>query len=357
MTQRPRDQHPTPGEDDADHLDTDRPNTDRADTDRPDTDHDELADLDDLLQLQHHLQSALHEELHAGRIDEASLHAGTRHQLRRRIQHRRRTRAVAGAFTLAAVIALPLGLHWSAEPSVRTVPAASLTPTPTGTPTQTPVPTAAQTPAQTAAGTSTLSKSPASTPSVDSTAGSSVGLANPDVPVAYDIPDMTRTRAALPAGLVVLGDRGQYPKSPTVMGQACSSRPFDPPMVAGRQITWWNEIQRWPNQASVDLVVTGRATGGGPIAFDALVANTGVCRFTDPTTPFAITVAGADQTWAAHTDSNGLPFVSGAARVGDLIVGITVLHPAQDAVSELTTLLTAAVADLRASGLPAAEGR
>ncbi|WP_432512230.1 hypothetical protein [Kineococcus sp. SYSU DK001] len=44
-------------------------------------------------------------------------------------------------------------------------------------------------------------------------------------------------------------------------------------------------------------------------------------------------------------------------RVGDLIVGVTVLHPAQDAVGELTTLLTAAVADLRASGPPAAEGR
>ncbi|WP_380176054.1 hypothetical protein ACFEMC_10375 [Kineococcus sp. DHX-1] len=352
MTQHPRDRHPIFG---FGQEHADRHTADRSDPER-----------EDLLELQDRLQSALHAELSAGRIDEPGLHAGTRHQLHRRIQHRRRTRAAVGALALAAVAAVPLGLRWTAQPSVRTVPAASLAPTPTQTSAQTP----AQTPAPTPASTSTPSASPPSTtttssttsitPSIGSTAGSSVGLANPNVPVAYDIPDMTRTRASLPAGLTVLSDGGQYPKSPTVMGQECSSRPFDPPMVAGRQITWWNGSQRSSTQSQVDLVVTGRAAGGGPVAFDALVANTGVCRFTDPTTPFALTVAGADQTWAARTDSNGLPFISGAARLGDLIVGITVLHPSADQaaqVSDLTTLLTAAVADLRASGLPAADGR
>ncbi|MEZ0163181.1 hypothetical protein AB2L27_00205 [Kineococcus sp. LSe6-4] len=305
------------------------------------------AGRDDLLELQRDLRSALHDELHAGRIDEPGLHTGTRHRLRRRLRRRRRTRAVVGAFALVAAVGVPLGLQWTSQPSVRTTPATSPTSAPTSTATST--------------ATATSSTSPPVVPtSSTSTSGSSVGLANPDVPVAYDIPDMTRTRAALPTGLTVLGDYGQYPRSPTVMGQECSSRPFDPPMVAGRQISWWNGSQRSATQNAVDLVVTGRAPGGGPIAFDALVADTGVCRFTEPTTPFAITVAGADETWAAHTDSNGLPFVSGAARVGDLIVGITVLHPSQDEasqVAELTTVLTAAVADLRASGLPAVEGR
>lgn len=348
MTQHPRDEHPIFGfgEEHAEQPTTDH--TDQADPERA-----------DLLELQDDLQTALHAELGAGRIDEPGLHAGTRHQLRRRMQHRRRTRAAVGALALAAVVAVPLGLRWSAEPSVRTVPAAAPTSSSTSTSTATPVPMSTAT--QTSAGAASPSTSPTGASTSSSpTAGSSVGLANPNISVAYDIPDMTRTRAALPAGLTVLGDHGQYPKSPTVMGQECSSRPFDPPMVAGRQITWWNENQRWPNQAAVELAVTGRATGGGPIAFDALVANTGVCRFTDPTTPFTITVAGADQTWAAHTDSNRLSFTSGAARVGDLIVGITVEHLAQDEasqVSQLTTLLTAAVADLRASGLPAAEGR
>ncbi|NAZ84043.1 hypothetical protein GTR02_19740 [Kineococcus sp. R8] len=181
-------------------------------------------------------------------------------------------------------------------------------------------------------------------------------LANPDVPVAYDVPDMTRAAAALPPGLTLLSDAGQYPRSPTVMGQACSSRPFDPPMVAGRQFTWVDERQRWPDQFTVDLVVTGRQTGGGPVAFQALVQDSGVCRFPDAVDPFALTVAGADETWAARYRPEGLTQVLGAARVGDLVVGVSLNSP-EDGPAQLAAVLTAAVDDLRASGLPAADGR
>ncbi len=144
------------------------------------------------------------------------------------------------------------------------------------------------------------------------------------------------------------------------MGQECSSRPFDPPMVAGRQITWWNGSQRSSTQSQVDLVVPA----GPPAGAGRLRRPRGQHRRVPVHRPHHAALPShrhrGDQTWAARTDSNGLPFVSGAARIGDLIVGITVLHPSADQaaqVSDLTTLLTAAVADLRASGLPAADGR
>lgn len=276
-------------------------------------------------------------------VDQDRLNAGV--STRRRRRRRTRRLQMAGA-ALVVAAGVPLAVQAWPTSTVSTTPAS-----------QSPAPALTQ--AEATAG--PASPSPSTTPAPTSTptappATSTSGLANPDVPVAYDIPDMTRAAAALPAGMSVLSDMGQYPKSPTVMGQECSSRPFDPPMVAGRQFTWVNEAQRWPRQEGVDLVVTGRATGGGPVAFDALVGNWGVCRFTEETQPFDLTIAGAEQTWAAQTDSQGLARVSGAARVGDLIVGVSIWYP-QDGRAELAALLTAAVTDLQTSGLPAAEGR
>ncbi|PPK90170.1 hypothetical protein CLV92_12911, partial [Kineococcus xinjiangensis] len=236
------------------------------------------------------------EDKHSESADEPSRAAGTRSR-----HHRtRRLQLVGAALVIAA--AVPIAVQaW------RT----STTPPPS-TRQSTTVP-----PAQTVTITGpTAAASPSDAPPTEAS-----DLTDPNLPVAYDIPDMTRTEAALPAGMTRLGASGQYPNSPTVPGQACGPLAFNPPMVAGRQFAWIGANQSDPEQELIEVAVTGRRTGGGPMTFDALVGNWGVCRFTEDFEPFDLAIPGADQTWAAHTHRNGNTQISGAARVGDLLVG------------------------------------
>ncbi|WP_180357549.1 hypothetical protein [Streptomyces sp. NP160] len=177
--------------------------------------------------------------------------------------------------------------------------------------------------------------------------------------VAYEIPDVATaaaTSAALPAGVRLGMDLGQYRLEPTVPGQACGS---DDDAVAGRQWSWAEDPQSNDvDQVSVDLVVTGWPTGSGARAFRDAVDDTGACRWTsDPISPAAVSVTGADDAWVASFADNGLDLTRGAARVGDLVVGVEVWNPPSGSTGEVQRLLAAVTAELAASGLPAAANR
>jgi len=166
--------------------------------------------------------------------------------------------------------------------------------------------------------------------------------------VAYAIPDLALPEALLPAGHDPVSDLGQYRLQPSVPGQACSSRP--PFNVAGRQWTWIGS-----GRASVTVVVTGWRAGRGSAAFDDVVQDAGTCRFMDDVRSVPASVASAQQAWVASaTTSTGLSPTYGAARVGDLLVGVEVLEPPSDGPALVADLLGAVADAMLASGIPAA---
>lgn len=177
--------------------------------------------------------------------------------------------------------------------------------------------------------------------------------------VAYEIPDVASSAdiaAALPPGVQLGQDLGQYRLEPTVPGQYCDGADDD--AVAGRQWSWAADPQsNDPTQISVSLVVTGWPTGAGARAFSDAVEDTGACRWTSvPVSPAAVSAPGADEAWTA-TFRDGGDFTRGAARVGDLVVGVEVWNPPSGSTAEVQRLLAAVSAQLAASGLPAAAGR
>ncbi|WP_432497445.1 hypothetical protein [Kineococcus auxinigenes] len=298
-------------------------------------------DLEDLL------RTALEQDVRTGAVDESALTTGTRTRIRIRHRRRRATWAVA---TLAALAAVPLTVQVLPDGAVRTRPAASPTASPTQRSTGAPPTLAAPTPA---ASTPAVTTPAVTTPAVPSTPLPTTAPADPGA-VAYAVPDLPGLVAALPAGQVLLLDLGQYAKNPTVAGQRCGETPLDPPQIAGRQWGWAQEDSNRLDQTSVEVVVTGWAPGTGPEAFAHLVANDSpTCGFSEDLTRTTVDVPGADETWAARWESNGTPVTAGAARVGDLVVGVTVNDPDVDGDADVARVLTAAVADLRGSSLAA----
>ncbi|WP_337062011.1 hypothetical protein [Kineococcus sp. G2] len=302
-------------------------------------------DVEDLL------RRALERDVRTGAVDERALAAGTRTRIRRRHRRRRATWAVA---TLAALAAVPLTVQALPDGAVRTRPAASTTATEPGPTTAPADPTASPSSTPTAAPPGTPAGTPATAPTVPAPPLPTSAPADPNA-VAYDVPDLPGLVAALPAGQVLLSDVGQYANLPTVAGQGCSGAQIDPPQIAGRQWMWAEENSNRLDQTSVEAVVTGWAPGTGPEAFAHLVANDSrACGFDDDLTPGTVDVPGADETWAARWETNGIPVTAGAARVGDLVVGVTVSNPGPEGDADVARMLTAAVADLRGSGLSAA---
>ncbi|MCI2237003.1 hypothetical protein MO973_41145 [Paenibacillus sp. TRM 82003] len=304
-------------------------------------------DVEDLL------RSALERDVRTGAVDESALTTGTRTRIRRLHRRRRVTWAVA---TLAALAAVPLTVQALPDGAVRTRPAASATATE-------PEPTAATADPTASTPTATPRGTPATAPGVPMTPLPAAPLpatplpttapADPDA-VAYDVPDLPGLVAALPAGQVLLLDLGQYAKNPTVSGQACGGSEIEPPQIAGRQWGYAEEDSNRLDQTSVDVVVTGWAPGTGPGAFGHLVANDSrTCGFSDDLTRRTVDVPGADETWAARWQTDGTPVTAGAARAGDLVVGVTVSNPGPEGDADVARVLTAAVADLRGSGLAA----
>ncbi|WP_432536695.1 hypothetical protein [Kineococcus arenarius] len=176
--------------------------------------------------------------------------------------------------------------------------------------------------------------------------------------VTDDLPDMSRARAAVPAGQTLVNDfeaaGGETPL--TGLGVGCTmGSPSPRRSVAGWEYEWINQAQPSSQRGAVNLAVTAWPTGEGVVVFDAATTGSGTCRFTEGLQPLPITIDGADQAWAARTDSSpGFPVgtysqVSGVVRVGDLLVCASLRNLDTDGTTELTAVLSAAVADLRAA--------
>ncbi|WP_298804691.1 hypothetical protein [uncultured Pseudokineococcus sp.] len=180
--------------------------------------------------------------------------------------------------------------------------------------------------------------------------------------VAYEVPDVGATwSAALPDGQVGLGDLGQYRFQPTVPGQSCNGGSSSPRSVAGRQWMWAEEDSNRLDQTTVGLVVTGWPEGGGPSAFADVVEDDGPCAwYDDVPSPADVAVPSADEAWAGVRRSpvgDGSVILLGAARTGDLVVGVQVQHPAAGDADALTgRLLEAAVLELLAADPGGAAG-
>lgn len=185
--------------------------------------------------------------------------------------------------------------------------------------------------------------------------------------VAYNIPDMTRARSTLPGNQTLMnidGVAGQYRSETPLAGPvACTGDPADTfsvadYSVAGRQFDWADETSP---QHVASLKVTGWPTGTGTVTFQAATTGSLPCAMSGELTTVDVTVPGADESWVVTADLGWSPsYISGSARVGDLIVSASLAASSADAATarseDLVTLLTAAVEDLRASGLPAARG-
>lgn len=279
------------------------------------------------------LEAALRSGLGSGPVDVQALASGTRRGVRRA---RARRRATIGAAALV-VAAVPLGyatvLDRTAVPAQ--VAATSFTTTPEPTTPWTTAPATAPTTAPT-----TSPTPPTATTAVPTASEVTppVSVPEPSQPVqtspsddpnvtAYPIPDAVAfTPADLPAGQRRGVDTKQYRYQPTVLQQSCQEdRPGARP-IAGRQWGWYDE-RRLSETTSIDHVVTGWAPGTGPARFADLVQDRGQCRWLDPVRPVAHSGLPGDEAWAATTVSNRLTYGIAAVRVGDVIVGVTVMHP------------------------------
>ncbi|GAB3462560.1 hypothetical protein AB1207_10195 [Kineococcus endophyticus] len=274
------------------------------------------------------LLAAFESEVRTGPVDERSLATGALTRVRRR-RSRRRVRTAVAAVVLVAAVPLTLQV-W---------PGGSVSTTPVGTPT---------------GSESRLPERPAS-PSTPPTTPTSSGPADPAA--QEPPPPLPRTLATVPTGVELISDSGPYQRenSPLAgLGVTCDLTTVHPSTVSARK--WqWNAVDAPADaQEGVTLLVTRWPTGTAQAAFDGLGSDGAACRFGWAVTPFPVSVQGADQTWAATTDFTGdyqggpVHQVSAAARVGDLAVGVSVesSRPARE--EELTSLLSAAVADLRA---------
>ncbi len=214
---------------------------------------------------------------------------------------------------------------------------------------------------------------PGSTPTVSTTpiaqspSESPTGEARMDV-VAYDLPDMSRARAVLPSGgtLTNLGgvadqSRAETPLAGPVMcsGDSGESLAVQDWGIAGRQFQWHDDTVA---QREDTLVVSGWPTGTGADVFRAATAGSLPCEMSGQLTPVDLAVPDAEQTWAVVADLGGpAAYLTGSVQVGDLIVSASLPAATPLAATarsgELSAVLRAAVDDLRASDLPAVDGR
>lgn len=149
--------------------------------------------------------------------------------------------------------------------------------------------------------------------------------------VADDVPDLDGAwAAALPAGLVTMSAGEQYRFSPTVPGSCDGDDGVDP--VAGRQRMWAEEASNRLDQLVVDVAVTGWTEGTGEDALDDVRLDRADCSWPGAVPDQVdIPVEGADGSWLGVRGTAGEDVLHGAARTGDLVVGVQVWgRPGQD---------------------------
>ncbi|GAA0315417.1 hypothetical protein [Kineococcus aurantiacus] len=332
------DQPPMQSHDELDHYDM--PGEERGDVPS-----DPLLDVrfEPVLALLH---DAFDHEVRTRQFNEQQLIAGTRARLRRRVRTRRLQVAAA---VLVAAAAVPVTLQAWPTATVSTTPAGQgFSPTPSR-----PTPSHSSLPASSASPGPGALTTPASPDPSSSSAGASAATVH--------LPDLAQTRAAVPAGLTPLPSQGPYAEELTPLtglGVGCDTHSSLPRTVAAQKFEWIDERQATADQEQevITVLVTMWPTGQGAAAFDGVAGGSGACHFAYAIDPVTVTVPGAEQAWAARTDSAagfpGVPFhqVTGIARVGDVLVGVSHQGPTSASTSDLTAVLTAAVADVRASG-------
>ncbi|GAB7190900.1 hypothetical protein NUM3379_16070 [Kineococcus sp. NUM-3379] len=160
------------------------------------------------------------------------------------------------------------------------------------------------------------------------------------------VPDLPRTWAALPEGLVELTDL-EHAGIPVVDGQECTADGrAGPEPVVGRSWTWAHPSGS-PGRPGVGVHVTGWAPGTAGEAFAQVDGNSGPCRFPALGETLPVDVP-ADESWAATTTSpDGATAFVGAARTGDVVVGVSVRGLEwSEGRGRLEALLRAAVGEL-----------
>lgn len=277
------------------------------------------------------LRAALREALDGGpAVDTVALVAGARAGARRL---RRRRRAVTSVLAVLAVVAVPAGYQVLVPGGQQ---AAQVATAPSTT-----APSPLVEPSSPASSTSPPPSTPA--PSTPPPAIPLVSLAAPAA-----VPD----RAALEPGdfdrpVQLLLDTGEYVNGPTADGQECGpgSAPSGTLPGARRAWTWVQERSNRLDQLQVDLTVTGWR-GGGSTALERLAADTGYCRWHEPTTPERTDDLPGDGRWAGSSQSGQLSNGYAVVQLGDVLVAVSVTHPdgREAAVAEAKRLVVVAAA-------------
>ncbi|MGZ4741833.1 MAG: hypothetical protein ACXVYS_01365 [Oryzihumus sp.] len=186
---------------------------------------------------------------------------------------------------------------------------------------------------------------------------------------AWVVPDVHPTDPVVIGPLPAPGsdpavvDDTQSAAIPPVMGpQSCqdSRRPGGFP-DAGRSWDYGNSMLTPPGGSDATLTVTGWSEGTGPRAMADIVHDTGFCQFVRPMRTQAWAGhPGADHWLATWTDTAATKRVTAVAvtRLGDVLVATSVTSPDRRTAVRLATSMTDdAAGRVRASGIPAAQGR
>jgi hypothetical protein len=186
-------------------------------------------------------------------------------------------------------------------------------------------------------------------------------------PAEYVFGDVFPSESDLPGRMTYHGDPSDYRRTPPARGaQVCddevvaSESPGQekgPEPVAGKSHSAWAASGQ-PAHPAVDLVVTGWATGTGEARFADLKANRGACIWQFDQTREDWPGADPALTWLSTTPYGGAVQYVAAQRVGDVIVSAVVVAPSRvDARSYAMALSDEVAQKVRASGVPAAEGK
>jgi hypothetical protein len=188
-----------------------------------------------------------------------------------------------------------------------------------------------------------------------------------DPPAEYAFGDVFPDESDLPGGMSYRGDPTEYRRTPPAFGaQMCDEEAVaahapgqerGPEPVAGKKRSAW-AASGLPAHPTVDLTVTGWATGTGAARFADLQANRGSCIWKPDQTREDWPGADRGTTWLSTTSFAGAVQYVAAQRVGDVIVTAVVVAPGRADARRWAMALSDQVAEkVRASGLPAAEGK
>lgn len=166
----------------------------------------------------------------------------------------------------------------------------------------------------------------------------------PALPAPPEFPD----EIALPADvfdrpLEQTLDLGNDVNVSTVAGQACSEG--EPRPSAGRIWSWAEENSNRLDQLTVTLQLTGWAGAGGVAALRDVADDTGRCRWVDPVTENQVEGLPGEGAWVGGAEVNGLGRGYAVVQLGDVLVAVSVGHPAgrEAAVAEAVRLAHIAV--------------